>query len=181
MNPTNTNRMGTSIRNFRMMAGLTQKELAEKCGLNESTIRNYELGNRYPDTETLKKISNALNISFFALADTDIGNVYGALHALFSIELAYGLRPTIVNNKVELHFDEKLSMSGNVPDENVKAFQEMVLSWAKMRDQVASEEMSESDYYISEISYPNNTIAFDENFHTEIPAKDLSDIVQKEK
>ena len=40
MNPTNTNRMGTSIRNFRMMVGLTHKELAEKCGLNESTIRN---------------------------------------------------------------------------------------------------------------------------------------------
>ncbi len=38
MNPTNTNRMGTSIRNFRMMAGLTQKELAEKCGLNDSDI-----------------------------------------------------------------------------------------------------------------------------------------------
>lgn len=72
-------------------------------------------------------------------------------------------------------------MSGNVPEENVKAFQKMVLSWVKMRDQVASEEMSESDYYISEISYQNNTIAFDENFHTEIPVKDLSDIVQKEK
>ena len=181
MNPTNTNRMGTLIRNFRTMAGLTQKELAEKCGLNESTIRNYELGNRYPDHETLKKISSALNISFFALSDTDIGNVYGALHALFNIEWAYGLRPTIVDNKVELHFDEKLSMSGNVPEENVKAFHEMVLSWAKMRDQVANEQLSESDYFVSEISYPNNEIAFDDSFHTEIPVKDLSDIVQKEK
>ena len=43
-----TSRVGTLIRNFRIAADMTQKELAEKCGLNESTIRNYELGNRYP-------------------------------------------------------------------------------------------------------------------------------------
>ena len=40
-----TSRVGTLIRNFRIAADMTQKELAEKCGLNESTIRNYELGN----------------------------------------------------------------------------------------------------------------------------------------
>ena len=34
-----TSRVGTLIRNFRIAADMTQKELAEKCGLNESTIR----------------------------------------------------------------------------------------------------------------------------------------------
>ena len=43
-----TSRVGFLIRNFRIAAEMTQKELADKCGLNESTIRNYELGNRYP-------------------------------------------------------------------------------------------------------------------------------------
>ena len=47
-----TSRVGTLIRNFRIAADMTQKELAEKCGLNESTIRNYELGNRYHDEAT---------------------------------------------------------------------------------------------------------------------------------
>lgn len=44
-----TSRVGYLIRNFRIASDMTQKELADKCGLNESTIRNYELGNRYPD------------------------------------------------------------------------------------------------------------------------------------
>ena len=50
-----TSRVGYLIRNFRIASDMTQKELADKCGLNESTIRNYELGNRYPDEATLLK------------------------------------------------------------------------------------------------------------------------------
>ena len=41
-----TSRVGYLIRNFRIASDMTQKELADKCGLNESTIRNYELGSR---------------------------------------------------------------------------------------------------------------------------------------
>ena len=32
-----TSRIGFLIRNFRIAAKMTQKELADKCGLNEST------------------------------------------------------------------------------------------------------------------------------------------------
>ena len=46
-----TSRVGFLIRNFRIAAEMTQRELADKCGLNESTIRNYELGNRYRSEE----------------------------------------------------------------------------------------------------------------------------------
>lgn len=59
-----TSRVGYLIRNFRIASDMTQKELADKCGLNESTIRNYELGNRYPDEATLLNIANNLGVSF---------------------------------------------------------------------------------------------------------------------
>ena len=97
-----TSRVGVLIRNFRIAAELTQKELAERCGLNESTIRNYELGNRYPDEATLLNIANHLNVSFFALSDPDVANIFSALHVLFDMEWAYGLRPTIKDGKVVL-------------------------------------------------------------------------------
>ena len=42
--------LGQKIRFYRQIAGMTQKELGAACGVNESTIRNYELGNRYPDS-----------------------------------------------------------------------------------------------------------------------------------
>ena len=111
-----TSRVGVLIRNFRIAAELTQKELAERCGLNESTIRNYELGNRYPDEATLLNIANHLNVSFFALSDPDVANIFSALHVLFDMEWAYGLRPTIKDGKVVLKFEERLPSAGSRPN-----------------------------------------------------------------
>ena len=104
-----TSRVGYLIRNFRIASDMTQKELADKCGLNESTIRNYELGNRYPDEATLLNIANNLNVSFFALSDPDVANIFSALHVLFDIEWAYGLRPTMKDGEVVLKFEDRLS------------------------------------------------------------------------
>ena len=58
---------GDLIRKFRLEKGLTQKQLGEKCGINEANIRKYELGNQNPKIETLQKIANALNVSVLDL------------------------------------------------------------------------------------------------------------------
>lgn len=78
-----TSRVGFLIRNFRIAAEMTQRELADKCGLNESTIRNYELGNRYPDEATLLNIANNLGVSFYALSDPDVANILR--HSMFCL------------------------------------------------------------------------------------------------
>lgn len=85
--------LGEKIRRYRKLRGWTQKELAEKCQLNESTVRNYELGNRYPDQANLRTIADALGIDQHALADPDPTNVFGAIQILFDMEEQYGLIP----------------------------------------------------------------------------------------
>ena len=107
-----TSRVGYLIRNFRIASDMTQKELADKCGLNESTIRNYELGNRYPDEATLFNIANNLEVSFYALSGPDVANIFSALHVLFDIEWAYGLRLFIKDRKVCFKFEERLPSVG---------------------------------------------------------------------
>jgi len=121
-----TNRIGFLIRNFRTAAEMTQKELADKCGLNESTIRNYELGNRYPDEATLLNIANNLGVSFYALSDQDVANIFSALHVLFDIEWAYGLCPTMKNGEVCFKFEERLPSAGPRPQEDLDNFKKMV-------------------------------------------------------
>lgn len=54
--------LGESIRNARKKAGYTQKKLAEKSGLAEITIRQYEANKREPRYEQIKKIATALKI-----------------------------------------------------------------------------------------------------------------------
>lgn len=50
------------IKELRKEKGLTQKQLAEKSGISEISIRKYETGERRPKIQTLKKISDALDV-----------------------------------------------------------------------------------------------------------------------
>lgn len=53
---------GEKIRHLRLEQNLTQKALANKCGMYESQIRKYETGKANPKIETLQKIADALNV-----------------------------------------------------------------------------------------------------------------------
>lgn len=54
--------IGEQIRERRKIAGLTQKELGERAGIAEPTIRRYELGKLNPKIETVAKIAKALDV-----------------------------------------------------------------------------------------------------------------------
>lgn len=60
---------GENIRKIRKQKGLTQKKLAELTGLNEVTIRSYELGKFNPKLESMKKIADALGVTVGDLDD----------------------------------------------------------------------------------------------------------------
>ena len=55
--------IGELLKKARLDAGMTQKELAEKCGMADSAIRKYESGKVIPKIETRKRIATALNIT----------------------------------------------------------------------------------------------------------------------
>lgn len=41
-------RLAEKLRRLRSLRGLTQKEVAQAAGIDESTVRNYELARRMP-------------------------------------------------------------------------------------------------------------------------------------
>lgn len=63
--------IGKSIKKYRLAAGLTQKELAQKCGYATGTIQQYELGKRFPRAPQLSELAEALNIPISSLLETD--------------------------------------------------------------------------------------------------------------
>ena len=62
--------VGERIKTFRKKKGLTQKQLAEKLGIIEETIRKYELGKLNPKKETLLRIAQALDVQLIDLDDS---------------------------------------------------------------------------------------------------------------
>ena len=61
--------VGDRIRHVRQERNLTQKELGDRTGIAEPTIRRYELGKLNPKYETLEKIAKALGCSAQFLHD----------------------------------------------------------------------------------------------------------------
>jgi len=55
-------KLGENIRKYRKALGLTQAELAEKLGLTQALITNYERGLHNPPTTKLPDIAKALGI-----------------------------------------------------------------------------------------------------------------------
>lgn len=53
---------GEKIRTLRKELGLTQRQLAEKSGIIETTIRKYESGAQNPKLNNLQRLATALDI-----------------------------------------------------------------------------------------------------------------------
>ena len=63
--------IGEKIKKARTDAKMTQKELAEKCGMADSAIRKYESGKVTPKLDTIAKIARAMGLYAGDLVDAD--------------------------------------------------------------------------------------------------------------
>lgn len=144
--------LGQKIRFYRQIAGMTQKELGSACGVNESTIRNYELGNRYPDSDTIFEITNALEISPYVLATPDPISAASSLQYLFSMEKTLDLTPTTIDGKVylEVSSDTDVNDATVAPLSNLKR---MFSHWATMYEKFINEEIDEETYLLWQAKY----------------------------
>lgn len=62
-----------NIKKARLKAGLTQKEVAEKMGIQQPNYGQWERGIRKPKLETLEKLAEIFNTTADALKGRDDG------------------------------------------------------------------------------------------------------------
>ncbi len=67
--------IGKNLKYYRLMAGLSQEQLANKIGISKMTISNYEKNKREADSETIIKLADALKIKAINLLKNDTNNV----------------------------------------------------------------------------------------------------------
>jgi len=148
------NYTGTNIRNFRMLAGLTQKELAKRCGLSEPAIRNYELGNRIPDEDTLRTIALALEINYYALKQPDPSTTCGALNMLYLLESMYGLAPEVDENGIKFVFKNRPQYAvPYITEEHIQELKDMIVHWNSAKQKIIGDDFTEDTSHEDAISY----------------------------
>jgi len=63
MNPKrNTMNIGLAIKSIRKKLSITQQELAEKCGLSQTSLSLIETGVKHPSRRTIVKVCSVLDI-----------------------------------------------------------------------------------------------------------------------
>ena len=67
--------IGDRIKKHRNRLGLTQEELAEKCGLHHTYIGQLERGEKNATLESIEKVVRGLDISFEALFEKLVSDV----------------------------------------------------------------------------------------------------------
>ncbi len=85
---------------------MTQAQLADACGLTDSAIRNYELGNRMPGEGQVSAIAAALSVSPEALKEVRIDSARQALELLFRLSDEFGLAPERVDGEIVLKLEK---------------------------------------------------------------------------
>ena len=53
---------GAKVRAARLRKGLSQEEVAARCGMDRANLAHIELGGRDPQVGTLKRIAKALDV-----------------------------------------------------------------------------------------------------------------------
>ena len=139
--------VGEKIRKYRTEQGLLQKDLAAKCKMSESAIRNYELGNRIgengcatiyelgnrtPKPHHLEVIATALGISPYALLDPDLDSEISLMHALFYLEDKYGLQVVKEEGITYMNFDVSSTTS--------RSMQGRLVDWVDAKGELTEEE-----------------------------------------
>ena len=138
--------VGKKIKRFRTAFGLSQKELAQKSGLSEPAIRNYELGNRTPSEKQLEKIAGALGVSIYAISNPNLENYDAVLHALFYLEDEYSFIPKEIDGQVYLAVENKNAATRTVS--------KMLSSWNSEFEKLKSGEINKEEYDMWRYSYP---------------------------
>ena len=107
------------LRELRFDFGLTQRELAEKLSLTQTTIGKYERGELEPSIEVLKNLSGALECSVDYLIghSDDFGNVtvYRQTEALNSLSEEEQKIIDVIRKTTPTNANEWITMYAELP------------------------------------------------------------------
>lgn len=114
-----SNSMGEIISTLRKEKGMTQKELADKLGITDKAVSKWERDVSFPDTATIPKLAEILEVSVEELMNVKIAPVSERKAAeniviliLKVIPVAMGVAVAVLSLLDELPVNSGLSMLG---------------------------------------------------------------------
>ena len=102
--------LGNKIKKYRLLNGLTRKELGLKVGFSRTTadsrIQKYEADLMAPKVDIRKKLAAALEVDLSALSDIDVQTYEDIMQIMFLFEESLGMNIEKQDGKTCLSFDD---------------------------------------------------------------------------
>ena len=134
--------IGERIHYFRLLRGMTQKQLGNAVGFTENTadvrIAQYESGVRTPKAEIVSALARELDVSVHALTVPDIDTEIGLMHTLFTLEDTSALKIGEIDGELCIRLDKH--------SPRYQAMFEMLSAWQHQAAQLAAGEITQADY-----------------------------------
>ena len=161
--------IGERIRFFRILRGMTQKQLGMLMGFPErsSDVRmaQYEAGARTPKADLTAALAKELDVSPQALNVPDIDSYTGLMHTLFTLEDIYGL--TIEGEEGDIRLRVNPFKGKDAAELN-----QMLHSWLQQANLLRSGEITQKEYDRWRHYYPQ----YDKTqLWAKVPSQELSD------
>ena len=105
--------IANKIKNYRKEQSMTQEELSKKSGINISTIKKYETGNRNPKYEQLAKIASALGININSFFDLEVNAISDILSILIKFDKSTDIKWNVIKDEYGKIITDSISLSFN--------------------------------------------------------------------
>ena len=184
--------IGERIRRIRNLRGLTQNQLGQLIGFDESNaykrIMQYETGYRVPRIDIINKLASALDVNPLAISSTnndslkndflddvssknnfedtnslEINSLEAMMYNLFKIEEEFKFKISIIKSVNES--GEEIEKVALVSDSEI--FKNLAEEWVKRREELEKGTISEDEYLEWQINWPQTC----DNFRVSSPKK----------
>lgn len=107
-----------NIAILRKQFGLSQKEFGKKVGVAQNTVCNWEKGNREPDNESLRKMSELFNVSIDYILCREEKKE----------------EPSVVDEQLESEIMELVDLASRLDDEQLDAIMSILRTMVKSKE-----------------------------------------------
>ena len=152
--------MGPIIKRFRNIRGMTQVELGEKTGLNDTRIRHYELDIRTPKEDIANKIAGALNINTEYLYEGDYPyTIEDIMRLLFKIDDNSNLKIDKIDVKPEgdVNYNKERYAIYFEGLSTAETLNELIALWMEKKEAYENEEITFEEYEDWKANFPGST------------------------
>jgi len=150
--------VGDRIKRVRNFRGMTQRELGVAIGFDAKTadvrMAQYESGTRTPKEDTLRKISEALDVNYRALYEPTRYAAEDIMYTLFELDEHYG--------NLNIYDVEDTSDQFDIQKHKAVSFHARLLDgfmaeWQQRKKDLADGTISKAEYMEWKLNWPDTT------------------------